>query len=165
MTYWVERSPEERALLNPAYCSVLLWKAATGYASVGQGALSYDEAFLVLPLVLPRDTRENLPRSRRTSLAVWLDVNPLTRGTITRRARFLVPFTREALIFGGVYGFLRLDLGKVLVQSNSNRVVKTTLTALSGEVQDCANRAAFVGKWFAETGGPATVLALLGVRP
>ena len=30
MTQWDGRSQEERALMNPAFCSVLLWWAARG---------------------------------------------------------------------------------------------------------------------------------------
>ena len=33
MTPWAERSIEERSLLNPGFCSMLLWHAAQGYAS------------------------------------------------------------------------------------------------------------------------------------
>jgi len=69
MTTWSRRSHEERALLNPGFCANLLWQAARGCAAVGNGALSFEESFLVLPFVLHRETREMLPRDTRTS---WL---------------------------------------------------------------------------------------------
>lgn len=165
MTTWADRSHEERALLNPGFCANLLWQAASRYASDGEGALSFEESFLVLPFVLHRETREALPRSSRTSLAVWLDENPLARGRVASRARLLVPFTKEALMFGGVHGLIRLDGGRLQAEATWQRAVNRTLTGSSDEVKGCAKRAAFIGKWFAHAGSAATVLALIGVRP
>jgi hypothetical protein len=165
MTAWVERSREERVLLNPGFCATLLWHAARGYASNGDGALSFEETFLVLPFVLHRDTREAIPHSGRTSLAVWLDDNPLVRGRVTSRARLLVPFTKEALTFGGVHGLIRLEGGRLLGEGTRRRAINRTLAESSDEVKGCARRATFIGKWFSKTGSAATVLALIGVRP
>jgi len=165
MIPWAERSPEKRSLLNPAFCANLLWNAASGYASEDVGALSFEESFLILPMVLHRETREGLPRSTRTSLAVWLDENPLVRGRVGSRARQLVSFNKEALTFGGVHGFLRLEGGRLLADVNWRRVVNRTVTESSDEVKDCFRRAGFVGRWFAKTGSAATVFALMGVRP
>lgn len=165
MTAWADRSHEERALLNPGFCANLLWHAAIGHASHGNGALSFEEAFLVLPFVLHRETRETLPRSGRTSLAVWLAEHPLARGGMANRARLLVPFTKEALTFGGVHGLIRLDGGRVRADATWRRAVNQTMRGSSDEVKGCAKRAGFIGKWFAQAGSAATVLALIGVRP
>jgi hypothetical protein len=77
----------------------------------------------------------------------------------------LVPFTKEALMFGGVHGFIRLDGGKLRAEENWKRAVNRALTVSSDEVKGCAKRANFIGKWFAQTGNATTVLALIGVRP
>ena len=119
----------------------------------------------MLPFVLHRETREALPRSSRTSLAVWIDENPLARGRVANHARLLVSFTKEALMFGGVHGLIRLDEGRVWAQTTWRRAVNRTLTKSSDEVKACAKRAAFIGKWFAQAGSAATVCALIGVRP
>lgn len=165
MTPWAERSREERALLNPGFCASLLWHAARGYSDASDSALSFEESFLVLPLVLHRETRETLPRDTRTSLAVWLADHPLARGRIATRARLLVSFTKEALLLGGVHGFLRLEAGGLQGDGTWKRAVNRALGESSNEVRGCARRAGFVGKWFAETGSAPTVLALIGVRP
>jgi hypothetical protein len=165
MTSWAQRSREERALLNPGFCANMLWHAARGYAGVGSGALSFEESFLVLPFVLHRNTREALPRNTRTSLAVWLNENPLARGRITSRARLLVTFTKEAMTFGGVRGLIRIDDGRLHAEEKWKRSVDPSLRGSSDEVRECAKRAEFVGKWFALAGNALTVLALMGVRP
>lgn len=166
MTLWAERSREEKRLLNPGFCANILWHAAKGCATDGgRGGLSFEESFLVLPFVLHRETREGLPHSTRTSLAVWLDENPLARGRVASRARLLVPFTKDALTFGGMHDFIRLAEGRLRVETNWRKAVNRALEESSDEVRDCAKRAEFLGKWFAQAGSSATVLALIGVRP
>lgn len=165
MTSWLQRSHEERVLLNPGFCVNLIWNAARGYTSETGNALSFEESFLILPFVLHRETREQLPRSSRTSLAVWLEENPLARNRIANRARLLVPFTKEALTFGGLHGFIRLKGGKLYAEDAWKSEVSRALKESSDEVRVCIKRADFIGKWFAQTGGASTVFALIGIRP
>jgi len=165
MISWPERTREERSLLNPSFCALLLWQAAYARQQTSQAKLSFDEAFLILPFVLHRQTREELPRSARTSLAVWLDQYPLARGRIAAKAKLLVPFTKEALTFAGVHGFIRIQAGALEADDTRSSEVSATLRQTSDEVQLCAKKAAFVSKWFAQAGNAATVFALIGVRP
>jgi hypothetical protein len=127
--------------------------------------LSFEEGFLVLPFVLHRTTREALPQGTRTSLAVWLDANPLARGRIATRAHLLVPFTKEAMMFGGVHGLLQIEGGRIQAVEAWRLRVNRAIKVSSDEVRECAKRAEFVGKWFAATGSASTVMTLLGVRP
>jgi len=165
MIPWENRPREERSLLNPSFCAIILWYAAQAYGSSCDRALSFEESFLVLPLVLHRKTRERLPRSVRTSLAVWLDENPLVQRGVASRARVLVPFTKGALTFGGVHGLIRIAEGKVFANSHFKKAISEALKGTSDEVRACAKRAEFLGRWFAQTGAGITVFALMGVRP
>ena len=113
MTQWVNRTLEERRLLNPAFCAHLLWRAARGHSSADDQPLSLEECFLVLAFVLPSHIREALPRDTRTSLPIWLENEPLARAQIVTRARALVPFTREALMFAGTRGVLAVRAAQV----------------------------------------------------
>lgn len=167
MSLWKNRPIEEQRLLNPSFCSLLLWKAGIGHVgdSTQPQGISFEECFLVIPMVLHKETRDSLPRLSSSSLAVWMGQNPLAPSTIADRAKSLVPFTKEALRFGGAYGMLRFQ--GTLVQPNPDwkRRISTVLSDSSDEVQACAKRAEFVGKWFAKTGNAETVMSLLGVRP
>lgn len=165
MTPWTMRSSEERGLLNPAFCANVLWHSARGYTGEGAAALSFEESFLILPFVLHRETRESLPTSSRTTLAAWLIDHPLARAGLHARARLMVPFTKEALTFGGSHGFLLLKEGKVHAPVEWKTKVTRSLNGASDEVKACAKRAFFIGNWFAQAGDSSTVLALLGVRP
>jgi hypothetical protein len=165
MMAWSSRPGEEKALLSPSFCSMLLWSAAGGYSSGAGGPLPLDVTFLVLPIVLHCETRELLPKAVTTSLAVWLAEHPLARSRIAERAARLVAFTKEALMFGGLHGLLDLAGGSVTANADWKSKVAGALRSPSDEVRACAKRADFVGKWFAKAGSPATVMALVGVKP
>lgn len=165
MTKWINRTIEERALLNPAFCASLIWHFASAGGEQGQRALTFAESYLVLPIVLPKNSREALPRSTRTSLATWLDENPSFQATLAVRSRAMVPFTKDALIFGGTRQLLQVSADSVRAGAEWKRSAGSTLRQSSAETQACLRKAAFLGTWFLETGAASTVMALLGVRP
>jgi len=165
MIPWAQRSSEERALLNPAFCANLLWHAALGYANVDSEGLSFEESFLVLPFVLHREIREELPRNIRTSLAVWLENHPFARGQISIRAKLLAPFTKEGLLFGGLYGLFQIEKSRVYPNVTQRRTISSSLRESSNEVRECSKKSEFIGKWFAQAGSAPTILAMIGVRP
>lgn len=126
--------------------------------------MPFAEAFLVLPAVLHAETRQSLPRTITTSLAAWVGENPVSRAIIADRARPLVPFTKEAILFGSLHGALRISGSGFMAEASWAQRI-TSEAADSDEVQTCLKRSAFVGRWFARTGDVETVLALLGVQP
>ena len=165
MNLWAERSLEERNLLNPAFCAVLLWHAAHGYATERSTSMAIEVSFLVLPFVLHRETREDLPSSIRTSLPTWLAGHPIVRTRLGDRASMLCAFTKEALTFGGCHGLLSLAQGGVRANVDMRQRVNAFLKTASHEVRECAKRAEFLGRWFDNAGTPETVMTLLGVCP
>ena len=165
MSQWTSRPAEERALLNPSFCSCLLWQASVGYEGPTHAPLPFDISFLVLPTVLHRETRESLPKVVRTSLAVWIDDNPLARSRIADRARTLVPFTKEAMMYGGLHGLFELQGGAIAANLEWRKRIAADLKDSTDEVRSCAKCAEFVGKWLASSGSSSTVMAILGVRP
>lgn len=164
MNQWSNETLEERVLLNPAFCANLIWQ----FASAAGGEVrhvTFLECFVLLPMVLHATTREALPRSTRTSLSVWLNDNPTARSAIARRARILVPFTKDALLFGSAQSLFHFESSDLIAHSDWTRKIKSVVRRSTAEVQACMKRAAFVGTWFSETGTPTTVMALIGVRP
>ena len=127
--------------------------------------MPFEQAFVVLPAVLHKETRECLPRSRRTSLADWIGRNALVQGTIVRIAERMVEHSREGMLFGARYGLTRVKGGRIHGDERWRTSVNRWLRGASEEVRLCARRAEFVGGWFADNASAAGVLALLGVRP
>ncbi len=167
MTAWLSRVSEERSLLNPAFCGTLLWRAARGHQadSSPPSGMAFETAFLILPIILHRQMREALPRTVATSLPAWLTTLPLARSQIATRARLLVPFTKEALAFGGLHGLLTFSKGTVFAAEHWAPKVSPFLKESSEEVQECGNRADLLGRWFARAGSAETVMSILGIQP
>jgi hypothetical protein len=94
-----------------------------------------------------------------------MDENPSFQATLAVRSRAMVPFTKDALIFGGTRKFLQVSTDAVRASVEWKRSANATLRQSSPETQACLKKAAFLGNWFLETGAANTVMALLGVRP
>ena len=168
MNIWNDRNKEEQRLLNPSFCAVLLWHTAIGFGTEKSHygpLMPMEEAFLVLAMVLHKDARDALPRSPATSLAVWASEHPIARATVADRARVLVPFTKEALLFGGLHGLLQFPPHSVAASADWKGKVSRVLPQTSDEVRLCVRRAGFLGRWFARSGNAETVLSIIGVRP
>ncbi|NTU49976.1 MAG: hypothetical protein HGA87_03650 [Desulfobulbaceae bacterium] len=167
MTTWHECTHEERHLLNPAFCSVLLWQAGKGASENTNSprALSFNEVFLILPLVLHQKTRNSLPSRTNSSLPVWIHDNPLVVESLPRRASSLVPYTKAAIIFGRTGELFSFDRDEMLIILERNSDIQAMVRQTSNEVQLCMKKAQFIGKWFTHTGNPETIFTLLGIRP
>lgn len=165
MISWNERTREEKSLLNPCFTSNLLWHSASGHQEATDEGMPLELAFLILPIILRESTRSSLPSTVRTSLAVWLDNNPLSISEIARRSRLLVPHSREAILFGGLHGLLSVTSNCLIANADLRLQVGRSLRSSSEEVKACAKKAKFLGKWLGNSGGAPTVLALLGVQP
>lgn len=163
-TEWLMRTPEQARLLNPAFLGLVVWSCARGYKQISDSDLPYCLAFVGLPIVLHKATREALPRTTRTSLPSWLSDHPRALVGYTDRARALVPLIKEGILFGSNGGLLTFEDGSIMASRRPRTMAQFERQA-SEEVSDCISKAAFVGKWFAGSGSYTTVMALWGVRP
>ncbi len=165
MKTWSLRPKEEAYLLNPSFCCVILTAAIVGYTMEKKEGLPFPLAFMVLPIVLHKPTRDALPPNIRTSMAAWLQDNSSARVLFYERLVSLKPHTREAIQFG--MSFERIvpgsggGLGTPLTETDINQAIRE----LTGEVRECTMRARFLGKWFAAAGAAHIVMAFWGVRP
>jgi len=155
VTTWAERPRIEATLLNPALLAVLLAAAARDYEP--EAGMAWPLAFLVLPVVLHRPTRNALPRDTRTHLSTWVRREPLLRAGFPERAAAMVPRTREGIRFGLRAGILTINGGNVLGH--------LTEDPAPGELRQLVRAARLVGRWLAKSDQPSTPFALLGVAP
>lgn len=171
MTAWHDRTIEERNLLNPAFCAVVLWFLAKGYRTEAnalvepQNQLPLALAFVGSSFVLRGQTRRKLPTTIRTSLPSWVYEHPLDRSAVAKGVEVLRPYVREAIMFGTQSGLLGLAGAAVTADANAQRRINKYLRQSTSEVQECASRAEFVGRWLMKCGTPSTVLSLLGMQP
>jgi hypothetical protein len=167
---WQARTIEQRNLLNPAFCAVVLWHVARGYqtesAATNDSAmgLPLELAFVGASFALRGQTRNQLPHSVSTSLATWVQDHPLERSAVAKGVMVLRPYVREAIIFGSQHGALAVTGRHVAFKQDAGRKITAYLKQSSAEVRDCVSRSQFVGRWLHKGGTPSTVMALLGVQ-
>lgn len=154
--------PESAALFNPAFGAYVLAHCAAAYMAAGPSLpLPWPSSFLVLPLVLPPDSRGALPRDVRTPLAGWLADHPIQRASYPHRAAALAEYTRASQRFGLRHHVLTVHGSGLAVTRQPKR---PNANSHGTELVDCTRAATLVGRWLAAT-SPATAFALLGVRP
>jgi len=100
MQPWENRVVEEANLFNPAFCVALLARTTQEYGRKGGQPFPFALSFLVLPIVLHRQTRSSLPASTLTALLPWIQHNRDQLVDFPRRVSGLRGITREALAFG-----------------------------------------------------------------
>lgn len=163
MLTWDDRPVEVANLLNPAFCGEVLRRCIRAYQSQASQRFPYPLLFLVLPILLHGNTRNQISRPQRQSLHAWLHEHPDTKVGFAERARSLVPVTREALAFLLHSGAVEVDdqgsVGSTYYERRSRTV------QVDGDVADCYAKAEVVGRWFARAGTTATIFAMWGVRP
>jgi len=162
---WRKQPIEQIRLLNPAFLGALLYCAADGYQQQGdRGGLPYALAFVVMPAVLQKATRDELPRAISTNLAAWLSVHPSALVGFPDRAKAIVPLVRQAIAVSCTGGLLRLNGHQIVPVASARRLNEYGKFA-TPEVIHCIKKAHFAGRWFAASGDYTTVMALWGVRP
>jgi hypothetical protein len=137
--------------------------AALGYLEEGAKGMPYAVSFLVLPIALHKATRDAFPASISTKLHVWLQENQVARVGLSSRAKGLVPYSREALIYSISSSLLKISPEGLLVPTKAK--VKLPKWDKDSEASSCIKKAQFLGRWLARAGDTVTVFALLGVAP
>jgi len=158
---WESRQREEALIFNPAFLATLLAAAAADHERIAGHGIPWTLAFIVPPLVLFEDTRSELPAKANARLLNWISSHANVRVQLPPRARSLAPFVRESARFGVRMGALSFAGDRL----RSPLSAASLRAAASGEAEDCIERAAFLGRWFAHVVDVASVYALFGIQP
>lgn len=161
---WRERPREQAALLNPPFLASLLAQGCTEYTRLSGQAMPTLLSMVAVPLVLSRRLRTTLPGRSTTSIPVWLDQHPESLAYLKAVAGEFVPIVRQALVTGIQLGVLELahDDRDLAIQSVSANPPFDVDTDEAGELKRSMR---LVGRWLADAGKPASVLALVGIVP
>lgn len=163
ITPWQKRPPEIAHLLNPAFCSIVLKESVYGYQRESGNNMPFVLAFLVLPLILHRPTRDVLPRSVATKFHSWIHSNQSILVGFHDRTRSLVNFTKEAIYWSMHSGILIVDDNGGLFTPKVK--TKTFNFPESSDAESCIKNAYFLGRWLTRSGEPSTIYAILGIKP
>jgi Family of unknown function (DUF6521) len=166
MIKWENRPIEIANLINPSFCAFLIHEMIKGYEEKAENdyGLSYELLFLALPILLHKPTKEKLPRSISTYMHTWLQSNPEVRIGYAKRAKDLVPYTKEAIQFLTARDLLRINEDGSL--STSSKKLRLNLVREVNEyLTDYQKKAKLLGKWFAITGTNSTIYTMWGISP
>lgn len=159
----VGRPHEESALFNPAFLAALLNTAAREHGRrSGSRALPLAYAYLIPTLSLHRPTRDALPTSVSTQMAVWTQGNPLLLSDLPSRVQAMRPLVSDACCLALSHGVLTSD-GQGFTAGRLRR--RSRAVSITADSQQCSDRASFLGRWFADQSDVATTLAMWGLRP
>lgn len=162
MKSWNERTHEVAYLLNPAFCGRLLYAAIKEYERKTQHTFPFPLVYLVLPLVLHKQTRTRI--SSRTQLLQWIQANQHLLIGFARRTKELVVITNEALELLLQSGLIQITAsGELSIAKTQRSLSKTRF--VDSEISECITKSEHIARWFASTGKIETIYIGLGVRP
>jgi hypothetical protein len=125
--------------------------------------MPFSLTFLILPLILHKDTREKIDYGTRISFPVWLSKNPEILINFEIRAKQLIQPTLLGLRF-------LLEQNKILINDDATlSVLDGSINKKSNDIEnepnECFKKSESVGKWFAKLQNEKTIYSSLGVRP
>lgn len=161
---WRERPIEEATNLNPAFCSELLFRSVAAYHKLRTRPFGFALAFLVLPIILHKPTRDQLPGNASAAFLAWTAAHGPALAQLPDRVVRLKPVTREALLFTVQHDVLRIEDGGFVPGGNPIRL-RSAQSVSTDDTAEARKAAALIGRWFANQALPASILQGLGVRP
>ncbi|GCD40357.1 three component ABC system middle component [Streptomyces paromomycinus] len=151
---------EAQALFNPAFGAYLLASGINAAVKKANRPLPWPSVFLILPFVLPVDTRSSLPTKSTVTLTAWAHDHPRLQAAFAERAAALTGYTRASLRTAMRHNAIDITASGLVCP----RSPKPASAAPGVEVADCVRAAALVGRWLAVT-DPTRAFTALGVRP
>lgn len=164
--HWLERPPEEAFLFNPAFLSSVMCDFAREFEKAKGESTPVTLVYLSVAISLHRKTRQRFPHSTVTSLYEWIQNNEDVLVDLPRRARGLLPFLKEALMFSLHQEALKFDVGhQVTAGKNKAHFTLGFLDSVTEDFNEVVVGTRFLARWFAKSGSEASILSSWGMRP
>ncbi|NFO02686.1 hypothetical protein FDB23_00940 [Clostridium botulinum] len=161
MKGWNDRPKEVANNFNPAFCGEIICYVIEEYYKEKKDGLQFLLLFLVLPIVLHKETRRKIISSRGY-MSVWLHQNQEVKVDFARRVNQLLDITIETYSFLIAYKVIKVENGKIFINT---KLQKRKNELLHEETKDCIEKAKIIGRWFARNKDTATIYVMWGVRP
>lgn len=162
-TNWTERNTIVANLFNPAFCGEAIRVVAMEYNKHANTKFPFAFAFIVLPILLHKETREKLPRSTRTYFFVWVENNDSLFFDFSKRAKNLVKYTKEAISFSIAYNKIIIT-EKGEIETDMVKVKKINDEGYD-EYNDILKKAELLGKWLSFTSDVKSIYSFLRITP
>ena len=160
---WNERNPIVANLLNPAFCGEIIRRTAGSYNKATNSNFPFEYCFLVLPILLHKQTRDRMPKTTRSYLFAWVEDNNDLFFNFPIRAEQMVPFAKEAVVFLLQNNFIELD-AKNQITVMGKRVKRYKGDDLN-EVETILKKSEMLGKWFSHNSNINSVYSFFRITP
>lgn len=160
---WGNRTAIVANLLNPAFCGEILRRFIKAYNDKSENEVSFLLCFIVLPIVLHKETREQLPKTTNTHLLTWLDSKDALFIDFPNRTKDMKVYTKEALMF--------LLNQQAIIFNDKSKIETMTFRKkkFSGEdtqeAEEILKKAEFLGKWLVKAEDIKTLFSFLRITP
>lgn len=157
----VIRAPEDRALFNPVFVSILIARVVAGSREESDVDPAIPIAHVATAMALDDQVRASLTMTVRSHLGAWKYNNPAEASRIAHLYRIHRRNFTRGLLFGIHHGLLALDGARVIPGEVS---IRKNLKGFSDDVEVSQRASFYLGRWLTASGSASSVLALLGVR-
>lgn len=163
---WHDRPIEEANLFNPAFLCALLHEFLKDYAKTQAGGAPMTVVTIAMTATLHRASRERLPNRTVTPLYAWLQDNEDLLIGFASRAKNIVPYVKEGILFGLATETLAVGSGHNLMPGVKKATFpKPFIDTTTAEMKSIIDRAKFMGRWLSNSGSEISVSAAWGVKP
>lgn len=161
---WQERSLITAHLLNPAFCGEVMRRTIISYNdNEKETKFPFVLIFLILPILLHKRTRQNMPIRSSTYFHAWVEENEHLFIDFATRVKQMTPYTKEAISFLMIHSALSIDdLGNLEIAKYRKATPKGENVA---EINEIYKKAELLGKWLRLTGNTQTIFMFLKIRP
>lgn len=160
---WTNRNTIVANLFNPAFCGEIIRVVAKEYNKHTNTNFPFAFAFLVLPILLHKETRVRMPRSVRTYFFVWVEENDDLFFDFAKRTKSMVHFTKEAITFLLAYQKIEITENGGLIP-NQDRI-KQIKTVEYQEYNEILKKAEMLGKWLSTTSDVKSIYSFFRITP
>lgn len=160
---WEDRTAILANLLNPAFCGEILRRFIKAYNDNSENKTSFLLCFIVLPIVLHKETREQLPKTTNTHLLTWIDSKDALFIDFPNRVRDMKPYTNESLMF--------LLNQQAIIFNKESKIETVTFRKKkfngegTAEAEEILKKAEFLGKWLTKADDIKTLFSFLRITP
>lgn len=162
---WKERSPEEAAHFNPAFCGALIFEFVKEFEKSSCSGVEFPLPFCALAISMHPKTRGALPKSTITGLYAWLESNPNVKIGFAERIQNLRPYIQEALRYSISRNAVFIgEGGELRVGPKRASFTPSFLNNSTSEIKETVSATKKVARWFSAAGETSSILAAWGVR-
>ena len=160
---WEERNPIVANLFNPAFCGEIIRIVINNYNKHTNRKFPFAFSYIILPILLHKETRDKMPRTIRTYFFVWVEENDSLFFDFSKRTKSMVKYTKEALLFLLAYKKIEItELGEIISTKERARQIKKDDYE---EYNEIIKKAEMLGKWLATTSDVKSIYSFFRITP